>query len=84
MFFLFSPYRIQKLKILKKKLMTKIRNRKMMCLFKERGLFVCFLLLSKTGLDLKAGSGKAGEGNQLTFRPENKEWRNLILEVHLA
>ena len=55
-----------------------------MCLFKERGLFVCFLLLSKTGLDLKAGSGKAGEGNQLTFRPENKEWRNLILEVHLA
>ena len=39
MFFLFSPYRIQKLKILKK-LMTKIRDREMMCLLEEGGLFV--------------------------------------------
>ena len=30
--------------------------------------FVCFLLLSKTGLDLRAGSGEAGEGTQLAFQ----------------
>ena len=30
------PYRIQEMKILKKKLMTKIRDRKMTCLLEER------------------------------------------------
>ena len=46
--------------------------------------FVCFLLLDKTGLDLRAGSAEAREATSLLFRPETKEWRNLILEVHLA
>ena len=35
--FLHSPYRIQEMKILKKKLMTKIRARKMTCLLEEYG-----------------------------------------------
>ena len=35
--FLHSPFRIQEMKILKKKLMTKIRARKMMCLLEEYG-----------------------------------------------
>lgn len=46
--------------------------------------FVYFLLLGKTGLDLREGSGEAGEGNHLVFRPENKEWSTLILEVYLV
>ena len=34
--------------------------------------FVCFLLLDKTGLDLRAGNGEAREGNQLAFQTRDQ------------
>jgi len=34
--------------------------------------FVCFFLLDKTGLDLRAGNGEAREGNQLAFQTRDQ------------
>ena len=39
----------------------------MTCLLGEGGLFICFLLLLKTGLDLRVEKWEAGEDSQLVF-----------------
>ena len=69
--------------------MTKIRARKITGLLEEWGLFICFLLLHKTGLDMRAEKWEAGEDSQFVFpdqraRGNGVTWSLISYHVHLC